>query len=275
MWSLGFVLLLAATYATLGYNGIRRCNEFLECASVRLQNAAHRTDQRAVHQLELSRYDDNGVPKAVRSWHRYLRACMRQTSTTTQILDIVEKHLLLRDPTQRTTAYELSSSLSSLLHVKRVERTTSRQVYGLRHSPPRYRAPALQTRGTEHSTIEDPPTQRPALSSSWKDHQQPFIEQQFILDFRQDKSCQRARRPISATDRQRIASVRRAGACFRCRNNKLRVIRPRTERPRSCQSASLLTVAPSVIASHRHTCHALHVLELDRVRLRFLVFLLS
>ena len=275
MWSLGFILSLAATYVILGYNGIRRFNEFLECASVRLRNAASKADRRVVSPLATSRYDDNGVLEEVRCWHQYLRGCMRQTSATTQILDIAEKNLLLRDAMRRTTAYELSSSFSRLLHVKRVERTTSRRVYGLRHSPPRYRAPALQTRGTEHSTIEDLHAQR-SVSSSWKDRQQPLIEEQFfILDFRQDKPRQGTRKPISAIDRQRTAWTRRAGACFRCRKNKLGVIRPHTELPRSRQSASLLTVAPSVTALHRHTCRAEHVPEFDRVRFRFLVFWLS
>ena len=261
MWSLGFVLSLAATYVILGYNGIRRFNEFLECASVRLQNAASKVDRRVVHPLAPSRYVDNGVPKAVRSWHQYLRGCMRQTSTTTQILDIAEKKLLLRDAMQRTTAYELSSSLSSLLLVNAVKKTASSRICNQYRLPPGYYRPVL-----------DLHLRSPVLSSSWKGRHQLPVEQQYVLDFRQDKSARRTRKPISATDKERIASVRRAGACFRCKLLKRRVIVPHTALPRIQRSARLLTPSPSVIASLRRTCHALHVLKLDQVRSGFLVF---
>ena len=110
IWSLGCVFSMAASWIVLGYNAIPAYEKFREDAvKAGLQNDEVRPEGDFFH-------DGWNVLHAIQQWHDALRPYIRQTDAVTgQVLDLVTNSMLLGDPGQRISAFDLCASLMSIL----------------------------------------------------------------------------------------------------------------------------------------------------------------
>lgn len=115
IWSLGCVFSLAATWVSLGLRGIYQFQAMREF--VHEQRALAASQNQATNESHGDHFHDgHQVLEDVIRWHELLRTSLRRTdSITSQVLDLVDKRMLLGSPEQRIIATELSSELSSIL----------------------------------------------------------------------------------------------------------------------------------------------------------------
>ncbi|KAH7324079.1 kinase-like domain-containing protein [Rhexocercosporidium sp. MPI-PUGE-AT-0058] len=118
IWSLGCVFSIAATWVALGHQGILQYAELRrEAVRKYQQDLQDRTDTSAdttaTHDCF---HDEHVVLQAVTSWHKTLRMILRKTDTVTSlVLDLVDTHMLLGDPTKRLSAGRLCDELKFIL----------------------------------------------------------------------------------------------------------------------------------------------------------------
>jgi hypothetical protein len=122
IWSLACVFSIAATWVALGYQGILQYAEFRKNAIKNLK-APNPSQLEASESEETSISDDkkgsedcfhNGheVLLEVKDWHKSLRLILRKTDTVTAlVLDLIDKRMLLSDPTKRLSAEEACTEL--------------------------------------------------------------------------------------------------------------------------------------------------------------------
>lgn len=106
---------MAATWLSLGLRGIYQFQAMRELVhEQRAQAASQNQATKDSHGDHF--HDGRQVLEDVIGWHELLRTSLRRTdSITSQVLDLVDKRMLLGSPEQRITATELCSELSSIL----------------------------------------------------------------------------------------------------------------------------------------------------------------
>ncbi|KAG4441125.1 hypothetical protein IFR05_003415 [Cadophora sp. M221] len=118
IWSLGCVFSIAATWVALGHQGILQYAElrrgavrkYQEESQIRADGSA---DTPTTHDCF---HNEHVVLPAVTSWHKTLRMILRNTDTITSlVLDLVDAHMLLGDPTKRLSAEILCVQLKDIL----------------------------------------------------------------------------------------------------------------------------------------------------------------
>lgn len=101
VWSLGCVFSAAATYVVLGHHGIHQYDQLRRLATDFRSDAFH---------------DSKNVLKEIFDWHNFLRASVRKSDRlTSQIIDVVEKHMMVISAENRWHADRVSETLESLL----------------------------------------------------------------------------------------------------------------------------------------------------------------
>ncbi|KAL8732449.1 MAG: hypothetical protein Q9181_003945 [Wetmoreana brouardii] len=115
IWSLGCVFSLAATWAILGFRGVLEYNELRKMANqVKRSHQAQRLvdEDPAGDQF----HDGYRVLESVTCWHEYLRGRLRKCDTISgQVLDLIDKSMLITDPDERIKADDLCSQLHKIL----------------------------------------------------------------------------------------------------------------------------------------------------------------
>ena len=129
IWSLGCVFSLAATWIILGRRGVRQFQVMRQLAIKELQ-PRHPPNTSINTALEPPQgdhfHDGHQVLQDVTTWHAYLRTVLRKSDTiTSQVLDLVDKQMLLGSAERRITATKLCSKLDLIL-TSRPESNTSR-----------------------------------------------------------------------------------------------------------------------------------------------------
>ena len=124
IWSLGCVFSLAATWVTLGLRGIHQFQAMRQMVHERRALAASRS-QATEDSYGDHFHDGYQVLEHVTRWHELLRTLLRRTdSITSQVLDLVDRRMLLKSPEQRINATELCSKLGSILQTTPDEKVT-------------------------------------------------------------------------------------------------------------------------------------------------------
>lgn len=110
VWALGCVFSIAATWIALGHHGVRQYLQLRENANDRAMRRQGQSGDQRSPQLEYGDYfhDGDDVLPEVTAWHKYIRNILRETDRVTkQVLDVVDKHMLIKDPLQRWQASEV------------------------------------------------------------------------------------------------------------------------------------------------------------------------
>ncbi|KAF2823723.1 hypothetical protein CC86DRAFT_59153 [Ophiobolus disseminans] len=105
-WSLGCVLSVAATWAVLGFQGVRQFEQ------LRQLSPSNRKEG-----ITYDRFHDGiQVLPEVRKWHNYLRGHIRLSDTATvSVLDLVENNMLQTETNNRFELEELCDKLEEIL----------------------------------------------------------------------------------------------------------------------------------------------------------------
>lgn len=112
IWSLGCVFSIAATWVALGYQGIIQFSEIRR--SVNRENL-RRTNSQSESYGDCFHNGKEVLPEVI-AWHKALRIILRKTDTTTsQLLDLVDNHMLLSDPFKRSSAVEICQKLTEIV----------------------------------------------------------------------------------------------------------------------------------------------------------------
>ena len=120
IWSLACVFSLAATWIVHNYEGIRLFHKLRQRAIENCLEAQCNGISSHQHTGATSKGDyfhnKREVLDAVTEWHKYLRIVKRETDTvTSQVLDLVDEHMLLANPEQRIKANDLCFKLDRIL----------------------------------------------------------------------------------------------------------------------------------------------------------------
>ena len=102
IWSFGCVLSVTATWIVLGYQGVLQYQELR-----RLNSHDKRSDRF---------HNGQDVLPQIASWHEYLRSHLRVTDTITGlVLNLVDKRMLKKDPSDRLISTMLCDELEKLV----------------------------------------------------------------------------------------------------------------------------------------------------------------
>ena len=111
-WSLGCVFSIAATWFVTGLQGVVWFSNIRSDAVKKLGLGPSSASKEQGDQF----HDGEQVLEAVKDWHNFLRSLIRNTDhITSHILDIVDKHMLIRVPDKRDKAEALCNRLQALL----------------------------------------------------------------------------------------------------------------------------------------------------------------
>lgn len=116
IWSLGCVFSLAVTWTILGFTGILQFNELRKRTIQRLHDS--RRDQNVGDEDPEGDqfHDGHQLLDVVTEWHRYLLGRVRICDTiSVQVIDLVDKRMLVTDPRSRINADELCSQLHKII----------------------------------------------------------------------------------------------------------------------------------------------------------------
>jgi hypothetical protein len=117
-WSLGCVFSIAATWVVLGCQGIGQFSILRERAFKRViegQNSHNLQQESTLKGGGDYFHDGREVLTDVKSWHGVLRTALRRTDTVTgQVLDLVDKHMLIGSAEDRITAKDLCTHLKQI-----------------------------------------------------------------------------------------------------------------------------------------------------------------
>lgn len=117
-WSLGCVFSIAATWVVLGCQGIGQFSILRERAFKRViegQNSKNLQKESTLKGGGDYFHDGREVLTDVKSWHGVLRSALRKTDTITdQVLDLVDKHMLIGSAEERITAKDLCTHLKQI-----------------------------------------------------------------------------------------------------------------------------------------------------------------
>ncbi|KAF1979436.1 hypothetical protein BU23DRAFT_154737 [Bimuria novae-zelandiae CBS 107.79] len=114
LWSVGCIFSMAATWVVLGYPGVSQFDHLRQRAiSDIIQRSPSESNEPKIMEGDFF-HDGLDVLHAVKDWHTYLRAAVRQTDhVTRKMLDFTEKYLLIKNRTM--SAKELYLQLQKLL----------------------------------------------------------------------------------------------------------------------------------------------------------------
>ena len=116
IWSFGCVLSLAATWIVLGSEGIKLFRILREQAHKRLPA----TTELGANFTIGAFHDGHKLLDDIYDWHHFLRSSSRRSDEITlQMLDLVERWMLKRDPNDRAPANELCFRMRSMLSSSR------------------------------------------------------------------------------------------------------------------------------------------------------------
>lgn len=117
-WSLGCVFSIAATWVVLGYQGIGQFSILRERAFKRVIEGQLSHDLQQESTLKGGGdyfHDGKEVLTDVKGWHDVLRSAVRNTDTiTSQVLDLVDKDMLIGSAEDRITAKDLCTRLKQI-----------------------------------------------------------------------------------------------------------------------------------------------------------------
>ncbi|KUJ16335.1 uncharacterized protein LY89DRAFT_719074 [Mollisia scopiformis] len=114
VWALGCVFSIAATWIALGHQGVRKYTQLREEANHRALNSIAQSGNQDLPRLDSGDYfhDGRDVLPEVTAWHLYLRNILRGTDrVTSQVLDVVDHHMLIKDPRNRWQSSEVYEKL--------------------------------------------------------------------------------------------------------------------------------------------------------------------
>lgn len=107
-WSFGCVLSVVATWIVLGVKGIEEF-EILRKLSPAKRKSETNTD---------TFHDGNDVLPDIKLWHDYLKIVMRRSDIiTSEILNLVENKMLLKDPASRLSLEELCKEFDDIISI--------------------------------------------------------------------------------------------------------------------------------------------------------------
>ena len=120
IWSLACVFSLAATWIILDHSGVDLFHKMRQRAIEKYIEAQRNQAPSYELATKVSSGDQfhNGreVLDTVTEWHEYLRSVVRKTDTITcQVLDLVDREMLLETPERRIKATDLCSKLAQIL----------------------------------------------------------------------------------------------------------------------------------------------------------------
>ena len=111
-WSLGCVFSIAATWFVIGLQGVVWFSNIRSDGVKALGLGSSTGSKEQGDQF----HDGEKVLDAVKNWHNFLRGLIRNTDhITSQVLDIVDKYMLVKDPDERDKAEALCVRLQELL----------------------------------------------------------------------------------------------------------------------------------------------------------------
>ncbi|KAI9744665.1 MAG: hypothetical protein M1818_002194 [Claussenomyces sp. TS43310] len=119
IWSLGCVFSIAATWVALGYQGTRQYSKLRAktiAGRIQRQRSQPLTNPRPP-ELEPGDYFHNAltVLPEITNWHDYLRSSLRRTDGIThQVLDLVDRHMLVGDPKSRMSSSAVCNQLAQM-----------------------------------------------------------------------------------------------------------------------------------------------------------------
>ena len=176
IWSLGCVFSLAATWAIMGFVGVLQFNEVRMRAideinrkrQIQSSSVATAEDELAIDQF----HDGYKLLDEVTLWHKYLRGRVRKCDTiSAQVLDLIDKKMLIPKPEERIKAGSLCKRLEKMLahsfeeplenipmkilnHLKDLDETVANRLESMRHSKD-------AEQGNANGTNEGSPKPRP------------------------------------------------------------------------------------------------------------------
>lgn len=115
VWALGCVLSIAATWITVGHQGVRQYTQLREAANRRVMK--QQSQDGSMLQLPHLGYGDyfhdgRDVLPEVTDWHKYLRSIVRGTDrVTSHVLDVVDHYMFVQDPCQRWQSSDIYDKL--------------------------------------------------------------------------------------------------------------------------------------------------------------------
>ncbi|MCJ1308075.1 hypothetical protein MMC25_001726 [Agyrium rufum] len=117
VWSLGCVFSVAATWVVLGYQGIQQFDKLRRKAKKMIWHSPRSSKQRDPPPDDVDWFHDGrSVLPDVIEWHSALRGFARKTdNVTSQVLDLVEEHMLVQDPMKRLDVKAIYTSLKNIL----------------------------------------------------------------------------------------------------------------------------------------------------------------
>jgi len=110
IWSLGCVFSLAATWITLGAQGVVQylITRIKAIRAMRIPTGLPRDDQ-AFH-------DGQTVLRVVSDWHKYLIQLVRRIDDITpEMIKLIDDHMLLQEPTERCSAQQILDKMKDIL----------------------------------------------------------------------------------------------------------------------------------------------------------------
>lgn len=114
VWSLGCVFSVTATWVALGYEGIKQYRRLRSQAILKRVDEQKKLQSNTGPKLDDGDYFHNGIGvlQEVTDWHKYLRAVLRRSDkSTTNFLDLVDKHMLIGSPEERSKSCDLCKKL--------------------------------------------------------------------------------------------------------------------------------------------------------------------
>ncbi|KAF2400193.1 hypothetical protein EJ06DRAFT_420275 [Trichodelitschia bisporula] len=117
VWSLGCVFSVAATWIVLGFQGINQFETLRSLAIEKIQKLRKLQSGKANDNLCIDGFHNGiSVLPEIKEWHIFLRQSMRRTDEITgQVLDLVDRYMLVSVPDDRIHAKDLVVALDDIL----------------------------------------------------------------------------------------------------------------------------------------------------------------
>jgi hypothetical protein len=135
-WSFGCVLSSVATWVILSSQAYDQYRDYRQREIEILKQRRRQGEQVNAPTADDAFHDGRNVLQAVKDWHEYLRKSIRKCDFISErVLDLVEQHMLLADPTERYTLDTLCEKLEEILELGRVNYKQSLRKGGSRELP--------------------------------------------------------------------------------------------------------------------------------------------
>ncbi|KAH8887377.1 hypothetical protein GQ53DRAFT_873136 [Thozetella sp. PMI_491] len=135
-WSFGCVLSSVATWVILSSQAYDQYRDYRQREIKILKQRRKQGEQVNAPTADDAFHDGRNVLQAVKDWHDYLRQSIRKCDFFSErVLDLVEHHMLLADPTERYTLDLLCEKLEEILVLGRMNYKQSLRKSGSRELP--------------------------------------------------------------------------------------------------------------------------------------------